>query len=220
MLMQVRSGFMMGGKSVPIPATFFDSGTSADSANVSMPAGIASGDLGLLFDCGVSATTPPADITPAGWTLMGTTQTATGGGVGARWNMSYRVLDGTETTLTGINGIFSSKLVLVFRKLATLTWGAPASVQTDADVLGGLTDKTVTVGAAPLIMIGALADGGSGVNLLMTPAQTATVVGTLGGSTRCQAGYIVYGVGGANNTISSDNYGGTVAIGGFYIPLT
>lgn len=218
MLMQVRSGFMAGGRSVPIPATYFGSGSSVESSTVSLPGSIASGDLGVLFDQVINgSSTMPTSVYPSGWTAIGTSQTASLSTVRVRFNMAYKVLDGTETTLTGMSDTYSNKLVLVFRKLASLTWGSPASVGAEAN-LSGPADKTVTVGTAPLIVLGAVMNTSA---LGMTPTQTATISGASGAYTQAQAGYIIYGAGAANNTITSSAGSGVyTAIGGFYFPLT
>lgn len=219
MLMQVKSGFMMGGATGPGAPTFVGSSTSADDPNISMPGGIASGDLGIFIDIGNQFGSPPTDTLPSGWTRIGSTLTDTGGGygVGQRLNMAYKVLDGTETTLTGITGdaFGSGKHVLVFRKSALLTWGAPGDVEAQVDN-DGCTDKTINVGTAPLIVIGFVNLGGSSA-LAMSPAATQ-VFSLAHGNGRLNVGYIIYGAGAVDNTISpaSTDY----AIGGFYVPLT
>lgn len=220
MLAQVKSGFSMGGRSTPIPAEYFGSGASNESANVSMPGSIASGDLGVLFDFAANSdSTVPTSVYPSGWTAIGASENSTFATYGFRQNMSYKVLDGTETTLTGmVGGLASNKLVLVFRKLVpALTWGTPAGVVAGVSFLGPTHPQTITVGTAPLIVIGMVMNNN---NLVMTPAQTATISGGVGAFTRARAGYIIYGAGAVNNDVDIDTGDGYIGIGGYYIPLT
>lgn len=224
MLMQVRSGFSaIASAQGPAPPSFVGSATSANNANITMPGGIASGDIGILIDIGnKSGGTPPTDTLPAGWTRIGTTLTDTGGGYGVaqRMNVSYKSLDGTETTLTGIAGdaFGSGKIVLVFRKSALLTWGSPSDVEGQV-ANSGCTNKTINVGAAPLFVVGYNNVGGGG-GVGMSPAATATVTVNHGNGT-LYAGYIIYGAGAVDNTLDSAPFGATsYAIGGFYVPLT
>ena len=223
MLAQVKSGFSAGSVSRGPPApTFVGSSTVNNSADISMPGGIASTDLAVLIDWGLdSDPTPPADTLPFGWTRIGTTQTDSGGSLlnGSRLNVCYKVLDGTETTITGMatGGVWGArKVLLVFRKAASLTWGSPADVEAEVNNDGGTT-KTITVGAAPLIVIGYVGIS-SGTDLPMSPAETATVSVSSNGS--LNVGYIIYGSSPANNTIDPASVGNAYVIGGFYIPLT
>lgn len=220
MLMQVRSGFMAGGRRGPAAPTFVGSSTVNNSADISMPGGIASGDLGLFLDWGLDTDpTLPADTIPSGWTRIGTTQTDTGGALlnGSRFNASYKELDGTETTLTGMatGGWGARKIVLVFRKDASLTWGAPAGVDVEVNNDGGTT-KTITVGSAPLIVIGFTGSGAS--DPPMSPAETGSVNVSSNGT--LAVGYISYGSAPSNNTIDPSGIGNAYVIGGFYVPLT
>jgi hypothetical protein len=222
MLTQVKSGFLAGSVSRGPPApTFVGSSTSADSANISMPGGIASGDIGVFLDYAFDSPSIPTDTLPSGWTRIGTTQTDTEAGpVGARLNMAYKELDGTETTLTGMAaGIGCGKIVLVFRKDVSLTWGTPADVEAQVELSsGGASAKTINVGASPLIVIG-FAEFGGVSEVPMSPVETATFTAAHGVGF-LNAGYIIYGSGAVDNVIDPSSEGDAQAIGGFYIPLT
>lgn len=220
MLMQIRSGFSIGAATRGPPApTLVGHSEAADNANISMPGGIASGDLGIFIDVAMAASssTPPTDTFPAGWTRIGTTQTSTGGTAfnAVRFNVGYKLLDGTETTLTGMSGAFAAgKSVLVFRKDVSLAWGTPADVEVEANN-NYCSDKTVNVIAGPLIVVGYRSNNDG--SLSMSPAAAAAYA-VAHGNGGLGVGWLAYGSGGADNTIAAD--GGTIAIGGFYIPLT
>lgn len=219
MLTQVKSGFLVGSATRGAPApTFVGSSTDADTATIDMPGGIASGDFGVFFDVAYNFSGLPTDTLPSGWTRIGTTLTDSGGSAFAyrRFNMAYKVLDGTETTLTGMvgDGLGSAKIVLVFRKDVSLTWGTPTDVEAQHDN-DGVTDKTVNVGAAPLIVVG-MVEGSGGASITMSPAQAATV-SIMSSSAYMNAGYLLYGSGAADNTITA---GSNYTIAGFYVPLT
>ncbi|MFO1080857.1 MAG: hypothetical protein U1E23_09555 [Reyranellaceae bacterium] len=226
MLMQVRSGFMLPASARgPAAPTLVGISTSADSATVSMPAGIASGDFGVLVDLAnnSSPTSTPTDTLPAGWTRIGTTQTSTSGLLGnaQRLNVCYKALDGTETTLTGMTGtVGSAKLLYVFRKGAAQTWGTPSGVQAEANN-SGATDKTITVGSGPMFIVGYRGVGGGG-GTFMSPVETLLTTRSFGNGVLF-GGYKTYGAVGANNTLSASGAGDgarSYSIGGFYVPLT
>lgn len=219
MLAQVKSGFSMGAATRGPPApTFVGSSTDADTATIDMPVGIASGDIGVFFDVAYNFSGLPTDTLPAGWTRIGSTLTDSGGSAFAyrRFNMAYKVLDGTETTLTGMvgDGLGSAKIVLVFRKAATQTWGTPSDVEAQHDN-DGVTDKTINVGAAPLLVVG-MVEGSGGAVITMSPEEAATI-SILSSSAYMNAGYLLYGSGSTDTTITA---GSNFTIAGFYVPLT
>lgn len=219
MLAQVKSGFSVAAATRGPPApTFVGSSTDADTATIDMPGGIASGDFGVFFDVAYNSSGLPTDTLPSGWTRIGTTLTDSGGAVGAyrRFNMAYRVLDGSETTLTGMvgDGLGSAKIIMVFRKSATQTWGTPSDVEAQHDN-DGVTDKTINVGTAPLLVVG-MVEGSGGASITMSPAEAATI-SILSSSAYMNAGYLLYGSGAADNTITA---GSNFTIAGFYVALT
>lgn len=216
MLMQVRSGFMAGGRAVAPGPTLVGHTSSGDSDTVSMPGGIASGDFGIFVDQAFAANSspPPTDTFPSGWTRIGTTLSDTGGTLfnAQRMNVGCKVLDGTETTLTGMSGAFAAaKHVLVFR--SGLTWGTPADVEGEVNNNYG-SSKVVNVIAGALIVVGYVASNSG--NLSMSPSGTTYVQSSSNGS--LAIGYRSYGAAASDNTISSGE--NIFCIGGFYVPLT
>lgn len=195
------------------PITFFNS-SSSSTTTITIPSSVQSGDLGIIFNLAISIGAAPGNVTPSGFTAAGTSQTSTGGGLGVRWSMWYKVLDGTETTLTGMSGnAGQGATVAVFRK-SSGTWGTPGSVQNQAALPAGtVTSKTVTVGTAPMFVIGAL--GGASGAPAFSPAQNADIEL----STLVQGAYIIYNTGGSNVLIDSTDFSTTYSIGAFYVEL-
>lgn len=218
MLMQVRSGFAMGGKRALGTIGFHDSAMAAASS-VSMPAGIAAGDLAVLFDFALD-TSVPTDATPSGFTAIGTSQTSLNGGIGIRWNQSYKVLTGGETTVTGMSAFLVAKNLLVFRVTGAGSWGAPASIGQEVGQYGGTmaSDKTVTVGVAPLVVLGCIFGGASG-DLDMSPAATAEQNLDADSQGWLNSGYIIYNSAPSDNTVGSTDDAADLAVAAFYIPL-
>lgn len=196
------------------PISFFGSTNSATSS-ISMPGGIQSGDIGIIFDGAIdTGATPPSSVTPSGFTQIGTSQTSTFLTFSSmRWNMWYKVLDGTETSLTGMSAAAMYKTSAVMRKTGG-TWGSPSSIGNECVVTGGVTAKTVTVGSSPLFVMGGVTEQ----NVSFTPSAQGTF--GPGGGTGVNGGYIIYNTGASNVDVSSANLSATEAIGAFYVALT
>lgn len=221
MLTQVKSGFMMGGRRALGTIGFHNSATNADSS-VSMPGGIAAGDLAVLFDFALQSGSVPADVTPSGFTAIGTSQTSLNGGIGVRWNMFYKVLAGDETTVAGLSdGILLGKTLLVFRITGGGSWGPPGSIGQEVGQYGGTmaSPKTVTVGAAPLVVVAAIFGGSSG-DLDMSPAADAEQNLDVSGNGYLASGYKIHNTAPSNNDVTSLDTGTMLAIGACYFPLT
>lgn len=220
MLMQVRSGFSIGGKKALGTISFHNSSTNA-ADTVSMPGGIAAGDLAVLFDLAVQSGSIPADVTPSDFTVIGSSQSSLSGGIGVRWNMFYKVLTGSETTISGMSdGILLGKTIMVFRVTGGGAWGSPGSVGQEVDDYGGAgaSPKTVTVGAAPLVVVAAILGGDSG-DLDMSPAADAEQNLDVSGNGYLSSGYKIHNTAPSNNDVTSLDTGTMLAIGACYFPL-
>lgn len=198
-----------GFASLSVPDVISFVGYSESSAStISAPGGIASGDYGVIFDQAFNSSgVIPTSVTPTGFTAIGTSQTYTNGlSVSIRWNMSFKILAGTETTITGMSSASDTKRMLVFRK-TTGTWGSASSVGNEL-AIGGITSKTVTVGTAPLVIIGC------------TPSSTISMspAGTYVGAS-ADMGYLIYQSGASNNTVD-DGSPGALCIGCFYVAVS
>jgi hypothetical protein len=211
---------MLRAAGTPKTIAFFASATS-NASTVTMPASVLANDIAILFDCASDADgSAPSSVTPSGWTAIDTSKSANNlasSGVDVRFNMSFKVLAGSEggSSITGMNGNNNNtKVLLVFRP-SSGTWGSPSSI---GNVLGASTptNQTVTVGAAPLVVLGCAMDPISGApGLGMSPAADATVQD---GFAIGKAGYKIHNTGPSNNTVSATE--STGALGSFYIPLT
>lgn len=182
--------------------------SESSTSSISAPAGIASGDFAVIFNqaANFSAVTP-TDVTPSGFTAIGTSQTATSGlTISLRWSMWYKVLAGSETSLSVMSAASMYSSMVVFRK-TTGTWGTPSSVGNEAN-LSGIASKTVTVGTAPLVIIGAT----PGSPISMSPAGTYVGAGL-------DNGYLIYQSGASNNTVD-DSSPSVLSIGCFYVAVT
>lgn len=127
---------------------------SSTGSTITAPAGIAAGDLIILNDVASNNAGNPTDVTPTGFTLIGTSLS---NGL-QRNNLSYKFADGTEgsSSITGMNGTnTNSKSMLVFN-----TAGAKSFVlSTPNEVASTANPSPQTVSASggtpPLVVIGA-----------------------------------------------------------------
>lgn len=190
--------------------SFVGSNASSNSTSVSMPGGIASGHRAFFFDEGViSGGTPPTQVNPSGWTLLGT-QTASGGGLSVRHSVYYKDLTGSETTITGMAvNITCNKAVMVFSKSAG-AWDTPADFANTVS-LSTIASQTVNVVAGCVTVIGYGDDfnAGGSTAMAMSPAGTYAAAFTL------RTGYILYGSGAVDNTVSSATSAGGI-LSSFY----
>jgi hypothetical protein len=140
----------------PASISLVGSSTSVDSATIDMPSGIASGDYAWLVDFSQNATTsPPALVTPAGFTnVLSQTSAAVRG---TRIAHAIKILDGTETTITGIGvGVRGAlKVLLVFRPTEGATWTRLNARCVVNGAGTGVASQTMGAGTAPCIIVGA-----------------------------------------------------------------
>jgi hypothetical protein len=97
----------------------FANGADTDEDSLTVPAAAQAGDLAVFFDSAAHDTTIPTAVTPTGFTNV--VNTSLDPGRGYRSMISYKVLNGSEVTITGMaaqagsNGV-SLKTILIFRK--------------------------------------------------------------------------------------------------------
>lgn len=198
--------------------SFVGSSTAAASS-VSMPGGIAAGDIAVFFDYALEGGgVIPTDVAPSGFTRIGASQTAAST-AGVRWNQFYKVLTGGETTVSGMSALVTGKNLLVFRIIGSGAWGAPSSVGQEVSIITStVSDKTVTVGTAPLVVLGCIFGGNSG-DLDMTPSSPTAEQNLDTGSGFVCSGYLLGNTSPVNTTVTSADTASMRAIAGFYIPL-
>jgi hypothetical protein len=199
-------GFGAGGVLTTI--TLFASATSTSNV-IAFPANILAGDLIVLLDRAENQFigTIPSDVTPTGFTRIGSSLSLlTSGTSGTRSNLWYKLAAGTETgNLTGMDGsTFDDKCMYVFRgdvPAKTITVGDAEGTIVDTDP-GDLT-CSASAGIAPLIMIGAYGSSGTvdprGFSTTKDGEITASVHGYLA--------YKIYNSSPADTVISMDDEG-------------
>lgn len=140
--------------------------TFSSAATIAHPASVLAGDLLFIVHCGSDEdATAPAQVTPSGYTLLGTA-TDSSGGVSLRLSVHYKVAAGTEggTSVNVINGNNTyispnqQSFCLQYRRDPTpIASINVVDLSQAADIDAALLDETITAsaGAAPLIAIAA-----------------------------------------------------------------
>ena len=143
----------------PVPRTLQYNGyVSSTASTINISAFAASGVLCVLADNAYNLT--PAAITkvvPSGFTEI-TSLGSVGAGYGLRHTVSYKILDGTETTLTGQNDYGMRKIAAFFAFTSGVVNTASVSSTIGQQIVnpGTLTQQTIsTTGqTSPLVLIG------------------------------------------------------------------
>lgn len=131
---------------------------TSTSTSVTAPGGIASGDLAIYMDLATSFAEIPAAVTPSGFTNILNAGGALSGD-DVRCMVSYKILTGGETSITGMNGIEQeNKCLLVYRPdksvtsvlpLSGASWGqqiTASNPSSQATTLSGLSSPIVFLG--------------------------------------------------------------------------
>lgn len=142
-------GFVFGGRSV-VPLTLVEEVlASRVYANVqheiTLPSGIEAGDLGIIWHRGTQATTPPAEVTPDGFTSAHNFAW-TESGLGMRNQLSFRLMDGTEdgSTVDTANNLAMFHLFRGNRPFRSVS----AAGDVESRATGNPTPAVITSGAA------------------------------------------------------------------------
>lgn len=191
--------------------------SSSNSATVAWPGSLLAGDMAIFFDHTGGYYSPPALVTPSGFTNM---CNATGSIY--RFATHFKMCDGTETgNITGMTPtIGSDKAVLILRGDVTLASITGAGGQNGTYSTGNPGAITVAAsgGTPPLVVIGVyLAQTGS-----VDPRTFST---TKDGeqsyaSNRVWIAWKLYTSSPANTNIDMDDEGDGNIIQGFYADLT
>lgn len=207
------AGAVASVSNVSLSISFVDSATINDSVTINMPAGIQAGDLAILADWSLNTSGLPIGVVPSLWTQIGTSLT-----MGTQYCrvLSYKVLDGTETTITGMNfSLASRKLMVVFRKTAGI-WGSPQDVAEESTA-GNPSAQTVNVGAAPLVVVGSYISTNAVSPRTMTPTKTSEV-GVSDGPN--YFAWAIYNSSPADTTVDMDDEGSGNILSSFYIAIS
>lgn len=195
-----------------IQLTYVGSATST-SSSLTAPGGIASGDFAVYMDM-ARDTGAPSAVTPSGFTNVLNTShfVATVGENDHRFMVSYKVLTGSETTISGMSGDGSNdqfKGMFVYRPNKAITavtpltgssWGKEmtnSNPSSQAKTLTGLT--------APVLYLG-IAYNYNTVGLFST-ASPAFDDSSLTAGSRIRFGRKLYNTSPANHTIDMDDLG-------------
>lgn len=198
----------------PPSISFFNSSVSSLST-ISMPASIQAGDLAILCDYALNASGAPADVVPSLFTQFGTSLVMA---TNYKRILSYKVLDGTETTITGMNGTSANrKTLIVFRK-ASGTWSAPQDVA-EQTTSGDPSAQVVNVSGEsnPVVVIGSYAGTGTVSTRTMTPTKDSEV--TAANNVNYLA-WCVYNSSPADTTVDMGDSGTGNILSSFYFELT
>lgn len=203
------SGGAFGGVTL---LTFFDSSISG-AQTISMPAGIKSGDVAVLFDNVANGGTPTT-VVPTGFTsAINTTDSAVVRGI-----ISYKVLNGSETTITGMTGdSLILKILMVFRGDSPVVQASSASANGQTTNVAP-SNQSVTAGSGlpPLLVLaGYYTNPVAGFSIGFSPSQDGIVNGS--DSTRQRAYYKIYNIAPADTTISMNDAGQQNMMQSFYL---
>lgn len=216
------SGFgVSSGSSEPPPAplttfSLADSSTST-SSSISVPAGVQAGDLILLADLCTGFGTP-AEVVPGGFTKISSLSDSN-----FRFTASYKIAEGTETTLTGQTGSLVVKALALLRgdvPLASVTASTP---QTRGPTPNDPSPITVTAssGTAPLVVVGFYGSSDQSVQpMTFTPANDGVVAGVSSGQNRVLVAWRFDLSAGQNTTIDMQDESEDNSLIGCYLELT
>ncbi len=189
------------------------------SEGIDIPLSCDVGDLAIMFDmCGTGGATAPSDVAPSGWTLIGTSLSVNGTSSKIRSSVRYRVLTAPDLgeSVDGMAGLaHTDKIMLAFRKSAG-TWQVPAGNTQQAPTVDP-TLQTVTVGSAPLIVIGDY-NGCNGFNInprTFTPSADAEVTT---GSNLHFVKYKIYNTAPQNTSVDMDDENAQI-LRSFYVSV-
>lgn len=196
------------------PLSFVDSATSTAST-IDITGLAQSGDLIVFFDRAADTGGAPAQNDPSGFTSI---YSASSTSPGHRLSASYKISDGTETVLTGMNGnLGPQKIVLIFRGTSTISVATPSDVAAES-TNGNPTGQTCNAsgGTEPLIVCAFYCSGGSVDPRTFTPTEDDEV----NVSTFSFAKYKIYNTSAADVSVDMDDEGVANGLGSFYINVT
>jgi hypothetical protein len=180
---------------------------TGSTATITIPvAGRVSGYFCVIFNKGTPGTATPSLFTSAASSAIATVS----------GNISYKVLDGTETTVTGINEATARWIVAVFSPGMTIASVIyTASGNQTSSLNPTLQNITVAGETTPLLII---AHAGEISNAPSPSAVPNDLTGLTSGYVSQVARYLIYDSGGtpANHTWDMNDQGGNLLQSGFF----
>lgn len=188
--------------------SLFSSTFANNTATITWPGSLQAGDAAVLMDGSVTFGAQTA-IFPAGFTTI--VNASTGAGTEPRSIVSSRVLDGSESgTITGMTGLSSGKLLLIFRGNIPITSVTPSTWNSEA-TSGNPSSQVVSAPTTPGVVFG-FAFAGSSFSTA-SPAFDATQAFAGSGSDAI-GGYKIYNSSPAAHTIDMNDFGSNILISG------
>jgi len=204
----------------PLSMSLVSSATSVDSTTITMPTNIAAGDYAYLINFAQNTTsTAPSQVTPAGWTLVNQ-QFSSATNKACRIQASIKILDGTETTVSGMTTGTRGRtmIVLVFRPSNAVTgdtWTRLNARVVIDGAAGGNAAQSLGAGTSPCMVVGcAVYDNGtppanqSSLGDDEVIEATSVITSTL----VSRASYHINNTGAAASTYTGDTDAGGVAV--------
>lgn len=209
-------GAASGGGGGPIALTYVDAATSTSDV-ITAPGGIASGDLAIYIDHAQNSSGSPTAVTPSGFTnFFNYVGSEDSGSDTVRVMISYKVLAGSETTITGMNGTSEdNKCMFVYRPSSGISNVLPlagASWKKQIGVTSNPSSQSTSMSgkSVPLLYI-ALVVGNSSNNFsTQSPAFDATSTTTDG-----RFGRKLYNSSPQNHTVDANDLGRTSLVSGY-----
>lgn len=193
--------------------TFVGSTTSTTSTIDISGTGRQAGDFGVLLDYAYGASTP-SDVTPSGHTQAAMVTD----GSASRATISYKILDGSEGSLTGLNGATAEdKIYLVFRpstSISTVIYNSAGASIPDTNPALQTIDPTGETSA--VILVGQMASNGVIDPRSVSPAMDEVA----GGATSHYAHYKIYNSSPASHTYDMNDEGVNNALMSGYFEFT
>lgn len=204
----------------------FSHSYAQDSDSVTLPASLATGDLGILFDGGRFGNGYTTVVTPTGWTSAG--NAIEDGGKETLINVSYKILSASDSSTT-VTGYTSSdydgqngKHLIVLRTSGGVSSVTVQGVQTEGTAANPAAQTVAAGGGTPelIILCGHTARGVSSrvANLTVTDAYDYAYHG--GSYYTCAAGYKYYSASPSNFTADCPDDGSGNTLISMYLEVS
>jgi hypothetical protein len=190
---------------------------SGTGSTITIPGSILAGDICVISNFGKSSSGTVADALPSGFTAyQNTASNATTGQV--RHCLCYKVLDGTETTVTGINTTEMAWIVVVYRPDIPILTAVTGQAVVGGSSTGNIASVTITAASAstlPALLIGGMTSDGA-----IDPRSVSPSMNELSVDTRHYFHHLVYNSGPSDHTYDMDDEGGRNIMGCGYLTFT
>ncbi len=198
----------------------YDDFASSSSSTIDITAYTANGTLCVLADTASNSTgSSITKVVPSGFTEVASLSTV-GGGVGLIHTVSYKVLNGTETTLTGQNSSTNRKVAVFFAFTEGLITSATKSASVGSQIVNSslLTQQSISTSgqSAPTVLFGTF-----GTNVINNLTGLNPKDGELPVSAeRCRVFYKLVNSGTQSAVMDGPTVSSTAAMTSFFITLS